>query len=99
MEGERGEEKGKIYSWNKTPNGKPDDAFFSLLGLIFSEGEITLLTGNDGLGAPQRILDAIKAKILAEMNELIFGKQLIDISIEEQQRISDLLNTKIIMPR
>jgi len=82
---------GKIYDWRKDINGSHDDHLFELLQGVFDDTELKTIIGEDPRGDPTRIMDALEIKMLAEMNELIFGRHLVSMTIEEQQRIANLL--------
>jgi hypothetical protein len=83
--------KGKIYEWSKDIDGSHDDHLFRVLQGAFDNIELKTIIGEDPRNAPARIMDALELKMLAEMNELIFGRRLVSMSIEEQQRINSLL--------
>lgn len=83
-----------IYEWDKDFDGKEDSAMYQTLKEVLTEEELQVIIRNSQPFAPvQGILNAIELKIVAEMNEWIFGRQLAKMSIEEQQRISKLLNS------
>jgi hypothetical protein len=89
----RGRDSRKFYEWNKNEYGK-EDAMFEVLHYVLTdkEQEAVINTGPiKEMGVPQRIMDLLERKMLDEMNEWIFGKRLIHMSIEEQQRIASLL--------
>lgn len=86
-----GHEKGQVYSWDKDMQGRPDQALMNTIRTILSDDEIQVLISTE-ISVPQRILNSIKSKILSEMNELVFGKRLINMSFEEQQRVNSLLS-------
>lgn len=80
-----------VYEWDKNFDGKEDTALYQILKEIFTEEELQSIIRNSLPFAPvPGILDAIELKIVAEMNEWIFGRQLVKMSIEEQLRISKL---------
>lgn len=83
--------KGKIYEWSKDIDGSHDDHLFRVLQGAFDDIELKTIIGEDPRNAPARIMDALELKMLAEMNELIFGRRLVSMTIEEQQRINSLL--------
>lgn len=91
----RGRDKGKLYQWDKNNDGS-DDSVIGVLRYVFTTKELDTII-NAGpikdVGVPQRILDAIERKMLNEMNEWIFGRRLIDKSIEEQERVASLLTS------
>jgi len=82
---------GKIYEWSKDIDGSHDDHLFRVLQGAFDDTELETIIGDDPRNAPARIMDALELKMLAEMNELIFGRRLVSMTIEEQQRINSLL--------
>lgn len=89
--------KGKFYEWNRDSDGKRD-YIENMLLLVFTKKELdSIITppieGADKFGVPQRILYTLERKMLDEMNEWMFGKRLVNMSIEEQQRVNDLLRT------
>jgi len=88
---------GKFYEWNKDSDGKRD-YMENMLLLVFTKKELDTIIappiqGADKFGIPQRILDSLERKMLDEMNEWMFGKRLLNMSIEEQQRVSALLKS------
>jgi hypothetical protein len=89
----RGRDGRKFYEWNKDENGN-EDAMFEILNFVLTDKELEVVI-NTGprkeMGVPQRIMDLLERKMLDEMNEWIFGKRLINMSIEEQQRVATLL--------
>lgn len=87
----RGKSEGKIYNWDKTFDGEYDKALFQGLQIVFTENELSEIVGDNSIGVPQRIMGALEVKMLNEMNELTFGKHLVSLSIEEQQRIISLI--------
>ncbi|MEO8607575.1 MAG: hypothetical protein ABI690_06825 [Chloroflexota bacterium] len=87
-----GRDKGNIYKWDKDMEGKQDTSLINALKNIFTDDELRQIIGADNIGVPERIMTAIEVKILAEINDLIFGRKFFSISIEEQQRLSDFLN-------
>lgn len=89
---ETNKKKGLIYSWDKDMDGKPDKASYNTLTLVFTEKELEKFYSYQ-FGAPKNILDAIKNKILSEMNSLIFGRELITLSIDEQKKISESIRS------
>ncbi len=84
------EKSGKIYAWNKDEQGQPDTHLFDTLKIVLAEDELNYVR-NIPLGAPSQILNLLKSKILSEMNELVFGKRMLSMSIEEQQKVEELL--------
>jgi hypothetical protein len=88
-----GRDKGKLYSWDKDKDGKQDEAIINLVRTFFSDDEFQVLI-SPGISVPHRILDGLKSKMLSEMNELIFGKHLISMNFEEQQRVYNLLSSR-----
>jgi len=86
-----GKEYGRFYTWVKAMNGKEDIGLFSALRGVLTQDEHDIFYGNDALGALLQVRDIIEIKIIAEMNELIMGKQWVSRSIEEQGRIAELL--------
>ncbi len=86
-----GRDNKKLYQWNKDEYGK-EDSLVGLLLYVFTQQELDAVIGGPiEIGIPQRIMDALERKILGEMNEWIFGKRLLDMSIEEQERVANLL--------
>lgn len=90
-------EQGQFFAWNKNPDGTPD-TMVNILDYVLTKSEQDALIGTGtetgtvaDLGIPQRILAAIESKILTEMNEWIFGRRLVTMSIEEQRRLIPLL--------
>ena len=91
--------KGKFYEWNQDSDGKRD-YMENMLLLVFSKQDLDTIInpptiGHSFPGAPQRILSSLEAEILSEMNEWMFGKRLINMSMEERQRVNDLLKAPI----
>lgn len=83
-----------VYEWDKNFDGKEDTALYQILKEIFTEEELQSIIRKSLPCAPvPGILDAIELKIISEMKEYIFGRQLVNRSIEEQLRISKLLQT------
>lgn len=87
----------RFFMWNKNSDGTPDQ-IQEMLSIVLSKAEQDVIIGPRtenptvmDLGIPHRILAAIEGKILAEMNEWIFGKRLITMSIEQQQRVAEQL--------
>lgn len=80
----------RLYLWNKDMDGKIDSLSLDALGVVLSKEELESVY-KTSIGAPSMALNLIKNKILAEMNELIFGKKLIAMNIEEQRKIANLL--------
>jgi hypothetical protein len=86
-------QKGKVYDWNKDIDGTPDTHLIETLHSALTDAELKGIIEKDPkCGVPQRLMSALEIKMLNEMNELIFGKRFVSISIEEQQRISGLLH-------
>ncbi|MBF2095759.1 MAG: hypothetical protein IGR80_13500 [Synechococcales cyanobacterium K44_A2020_017] len=84
-------DKKTIYEWDKNFEGKEDDVMYQALKEVFTGEELQNIIRNSQPFAPvQDILNAIELKIVVEMNEWIFGRQLVNMSIEEQQRILKL---------
>jgi hypothetical protein len=79
-----------LPEWDKKPGGEPDSFPYHNLALVLSEDELRGIIGADPRGVPGRILAALEGKVLSEMNRLVFGRQLIDISVEEQLRVAKL---------
>ncbi len=84
-------ERNRYYQWDKDDSGKPDGHMFEFLRGAFEDIELKGLIESAPLGAVPRIIDALELKMLAEMNELIFGRRLVNMTIAEQQRLSDVL--------
>ena len=87
-------EKKKIPTWDsdfgtKDFNGN-DDSVFGILRAVFTEEEIHTLT-KDTYSVPETIMRALEAKMLDRMNELIFGKPLINVSFDERQRLNKVM--------
>jgi hypothetical protein len=83
-----------LYQWDKDFDGKRDTAMYEMLKEIFTDDELeTLIKSSQPFAPLPNILSAIEFKIATEMNEWIFGRQLVKMSIEEQQRIEKLLNS------
>jgi len=91
----QGRDKGKLYKWDKNNDGSDDTQIDALRYVLTSKELATVINAGPikDVGVPQRILDAIERKMLDEMNEWIFGKRLIDMSIEEQERVASLLSS------
>jgi hypothetical protein len=79
----------KLYAWHKDEHGQPDVHLLDILKIVLSEDELNQIL-NVPIGAPSRILDLLKSKMLSEMNELVFGSRMLSMSIEEQQKIATL---------
>lgn len=87
-------EKGKVFNWNKDIDGTRDNHLLGILqGAFTDDGLNTIVESDPSCGVPQRIMSALEIKILNEMNELIFGRRLVDTSIEQQQRIMSLIDS------
>lgn len=87
-------EQGKVYNWDKDIDGTRDNHMFEVLQGAFTDDELNNIVANDPLrGVPQRIMNSLEIKMLSEMNELIFGRRLVDMSIEQQQRVMSLINS------
>jgi len=82
---------GQIYGWSKNTEGEPDDYLFQMLHSVFDEQELQILVDRHVLGAPQRIMSALVAQMLDEMNRFVFGRQFVSLSLEERERIDKLL--------
>lgn len=85
----------KLLKWDKDLSGEKDTGFITLLYTVFTETELNTLINMLPIAVPQRILTGIEDKILNEMNELIFGRQLSNLTFEEEQRIN-LLNLGVL---
>ena len=80
-------ENSTLLAWdNNEDTGKPDSLFF-ILRQAFTDDELTTIIQQNEMSVPQRILDAIRIKILDEANRLIFGKLLIEINLAERLRL------------
>jgi hypothetical protein len=87
-------ERGKVYDWNTDIDGTRDTYLPEILKSALTDDEFKSIVEKDPTcGVPERIMNALEIKMLNEMNELIFGKRLVSMSIEEQQRITGLLST------
>lgn len=81
---------GNLYGWNKDEHGRPDTSLLDMLKIVLTEKEIKQIT-EIKTGAPSQVLNLLKSKILSEMNELVLGKRMISLSIDEQQNIANLI--------
>ena len=88
----QGKSEGRIYRWNKNLDGTRDDVLERHLQAILDEGELDTVLAGDQLNIPFSILAILESKILALMNELVFGRQFVTMSIEEYGRINELLS-------
>ena len=88
---QEGLEKGKLYAWNCTVEGKPDIAIQRLLGNVFTEQELSELNESNGLGITTRIMSTMEIKILNEMNNLIFNQDFHKPDFEKQQSVQNLI--------
>lgn len=87
-------EQGTVYNWDKNVDGTADDYLLEILQHTFTAAELESIIGEDPTGGvPQRLMDYLEIQIINEMNELIFGKRLVSMSIEEQQRITSLMSS------
>ena len=82
----RSRDNGRLVPWNVEEDGRADTHSTDAIRDLFSAEEITRLTDHSN-GVPQRILDAIESKMLADMNLWIFGRKLVQIIIEQQDRL------------
>lgn len=85
---------GHYLAWNKDWKGRVDNELLEMPKLILGDGQLQQVLSMGPLGVPQRILEAMETKILEEMNELIFGRRLVSLTIEEQERVRRVLSTK-----
>lgn len=87
-------EQGKVYNWDKDVDGTRDNHLLDILQSAFADDELSSIVEKDPTcGVPTRVLDALELKMLNEMNELIFGKRLVSMSLEQQQQITNLLDS------
>ncbi|MBM4422860.1 MAG: hypothetical protein FJ030_05640 [Chloroflexi bacterium] len=85
-------QQGKVYTWDVDIDGRRDSHLLDSLQGAFTDDELSSIVEKDrACGVPQRVMDALELKMLNEMNELIFGKRLVSMSIEQQQRVTHLL--------
>lgn len=88
----KGVAKGKLYEWDKNLDGHDDIATMRLLRSVFAESELKNVMDTTEIGVPQRIMALIELQILVEMNRWLFGKQLVEMGIEERQRVEIALH-------
>lgn len=79
------ERSGRLYAWHKDDEGNLDTFMLDILRVSLTEDELNYVT-NIEIGASSEITNLLKGKILSEMNELVFGKRMLNMSIEEQQK-------------
>lgn len=88
-----GKNQGRLPQWDETPDGKPDNALRFLAALALSESELNELFKPTPLGGPWRVLTALEAKILQEMNLLLFGRRQLSIGIREMEQLERALHS------
>jgi len=86
-------EKGHFYPWDKDVDGKLDTHLFESLQSVFKEDEFKQILNSEPLEIIQRITWSIEKQILDEMNELCIGRKYVSLSIDEKQRIENLLGS------
>jgi hypothetical protein len=84
---------GKLPKWDENLSGRKDTGYLKMLRLAFTETELEALTDKIRVGVPNRIVSALQAKMLDEMNKAIFGKKLAEVSLEERQRLDETLRS------
>jgi hypothetical protein len=84
-----GIEKGNLYAWNLDYKGRTDTAIIRLLNNVFSEQEMSKVNASDGLGITARVMNQIEAKILNEMNDLIFHRDIHRLDPDKQLAIQN----------
>ncbi|RJP46431.1 MAG: hypothetical protein C4583_18995 [Anaerolineaceae bacterium] len=82
---------GQFYYWTKDMDGAPDDFLFDGVRKVLSQGELDIILSGEVFNSHHRIVKALELKLLAEMNELVFGRKLVNMSFDEQLRISEFL--------
>lgn len=82
---------GKLYAWHKDEEGRSDTFLFDTLRIVLAEDELKRITDMK-IGAPSQVLNLLKNKMLSEMNELVLGRRMLSMSIEEQQKITEMLS-------
>lgn len=88
-----GKRHGRIPQWDETLAGKPDDRLRWLAGVVLSESELHEVFEPTPFGGPWRLLAAIEAKILEEMNLLVFGRRQVSMSIREMEQLERALHS------
>lgn len=76
---------GRFYPWNQTPDGKPDAGTTQLVSAMFSESELEAMKVDPGHA--HEILRAIEQKILAAMNDQLFGSHYVSLSADQQKQM------------
>jgi hypothetical protein len=82
----RGRLEGHFPDWDEDLKGNKDMEL--MLRIVMSKEEIESLGKKMPFGIPRQAQSIIESKMLKEMNELIFGKRLIDWNYETIGRIA-----------
>jgi hypothetical protein len=81
-----------LPSWDRRPDGKGDHLIDTLL-LVFSHDELQQVTasrdrsGRAGVDIPLQITKILEARILEEMNQMIFGRKFLEMSMQDIRSI------------
>jgi len=80
-------DRGEFYTWRRDPQGKPDHFMFATLARVAPEEIMQTVKDTKQTLLPERILQYLEGELLIAMNDLIFGRRLIDDTIEQYQRL------------
>jgi hypothetical protein len=83
---QEGLKNGELYTWDKGPGEKPDSFKQQVLGVVFTEQELSQL---DAHTAIPWITRSLETKILNEMNEWIFNRHFHKPEPDKQQSIQN----------
>jgi hypothetical protein len=88
--------KHELLAWDKDERGR-DEAIAAVIRATLTTADIEaekvffiVPKIFQHLGEPQRVIRAIERKMLAEINEWIFGRKLVALSAEDQSRLMDV---------
>ncbi|MHB1006180.1 MAG: hypothetical protein ACYC3S_11135 [Chloroflexota bacterium] len=83
--------RGQFYAWDKNPDGTSDGALRNLLATVLGEGELDSIISGGVVGAPSRIESAVEARMLSEISQILFGRRMATLSLQEHQRLISAL--------
>jgi hypothetical protein len=84
-----GRDKGEIPPWEFDADGERDEYTIKLLRLVLSEEEINLIPPS--IAVPDVLMGLCERRILLEMERRISGRHIAEASIEEGQRLRDVV--------
>lgn len=89
----QGKKRGIIPYWDETIDGKPDHHLRYVASLVLKQSELNEVFSGSTIGGPMRLLTAMEAKILEEMNHMVFGRRLVSIGIREMDQLDRIIQS------